>query len=466
MQNETPSSKHKISIVLIPFVILILSAMACNLSSPPPPTVPPRLSTSTPQATIGISTQVPIALPTGVGELAPSDPSIDALLQQVNTANMMKIIEDLVSFDTRHVNSTRSDGLHGIEAAREYIYETFQSYNPLAQGRLTVWQHPFTMTWGEQETLQHNVAAILQGTDVGAGVIVIAAHYDSITTDWENGQVNAPGADDNGSGISVLLELARIMSQTPHRATLVFVAFSAEETGRQGSIRFVDEFILGQGIDVRAVLTMDIIGGINGDNGEVNDYQLRIFSADENTSPSRQLSRYVNLTARTYVPALQVVIQPTGDRQGRWGDHFSFNSQGFPAVRMMEAVEDRTRQHNERDTIDRISPSYLTRAAQVVLSSLATLADGLQPPNNLSLRQNAADGTGQTLVWTPVEGAAGYVVALRQPNALTYNQVLTVGPINSLTWDGFRPERFEALAIATLDESGKWGPFSTEYVIP
>ncbi len=449
----------------IVLVALLFSALACNLTGPPPPTLPPRLPTSTPQATIGISTQVPLILPTGVGAEAPTDPGIDALLRQVDSERLMAHVRALYEVNSRHVNSAQDSPTQGIGAARRYIKQTFESYSAQAQGRLAVWEQPFTLNWQDQATLQHNIVGTLQGVGSGAGVIIIGAHYDSVAYDVEDQTVLAPGADDNATGVAAMLEIARIMSQTPHRATIIFVAFSAEETGRQGSIRFVDEYLKQYDIDVRAVLNIDSIGNIRGPNNETNDRQIRLFSDDNNQSPSRQLSRALHLIASTYMPDLQIVVQPASDREGRWGDHFSFTSQGYAAVRLIEALQDPARQNNSRDTIEIVTPSYLTRTTQVALATLAVLADGLLPPDNITLRAHSSDPASHTLVWAPVAGASGYVLALRQPGAVTYNQVLTVGPVNSLTWSGFSPERFEAVAIAAIDQGGRWGPFSAEYLI-
>ncbi|GAB4575487.1 MAG: M20/M25/M40 family metallo-hydrolase [Anaerolineae bacterium] len=446
---------------LIPVVMLALSALACNLSSTPPPTVPPRLPTSTPQATIGISTQVPIALPGSVESEAPLDPGLDALLRQIDPGRLMKHVEAMYSVETRYINSTQTSPNRGIGAARKYIHDAFVSYAALAEGRMTVWDHPFTVTWEDQQTLQYNVVATLQGTEAGSGVIVVGAHYDSIANDVDP-VLFAPGADDNGTGIAAMLEMARIFAEVPQRATIMFVAFSAEEIGRIGSLRFIDEYLEPFNIDVRSVVTLDTIGNINGPNNTVNNTQIRVFSDDGYNSPSRQLSRVMNLIAMTYVPDLQVVVQAAGDREGRWGDHLSFTSRGYPAIRIIEAVQDPARQNNSRDTIEIVNPDYLTRSTRVALATVAVLANGLQPPSNISLR-TSNDPNNNTLVWSPVDGAAGYVLALRQPGALTYNQVLNVTATNSLTWGGFTPDRFETVAIATIDDAGRWGPFSPEY---
>ncbi len=463
-QTPQPTRRRRWFLLILALLTLSLSALACNLTGPPPPTVPPRLPTSTPQATIGISTQVPLAVPAGVGEEAPTAPGIDALLRQIDANRLMQHVQALYGFQTRFINSTQTDPARGIGAARQYIYNTFVSYTAQAEGRMNVWEQPFTITWEDVQTLQHNIICTLQGTESGAGVILVVAHYDAAAYDTDP-TIYAPGADDNGTGIAAILEMARIMSQTPHRATIMFVAFSAEEIGRVGSIRFVDEYLRRYQIDVRAVLNLDTIGNVSGPNGQINDRQIRVFSDEDNLSPSRQLSRTFQLIATTYMPDLQVVVQPAADREGRWGDHMTFTSQGYPAIRLIEAIQDPNRQNNSQDTIEYVSPEYLTRATRVSLAVLAALADGLQPPENISIRTNSSDPDSHTLVWSPVEGAAGYVIALRQPGAAAYSQVLNVGPVNSLTWSGFKPDRFEAVAIATIDDAGRMGPFSAEYML-
>src|SRR5262249_55665683 len=137
-----------------------------------------------------------------------------------------------------------------------------------------------------------NVVAIMQGTDVGAGVILVCAHYDTMPADFTNGQADAPGANANASGVAAMLEIARIMAAKPHRATLIFAAFTAEETGRQGSLTFVQSYLQAQKspIDLRAVLNLDMIGnGTPADTGA--PASIRLFSAESNESASRQLAR-------------------------------------------------------------------------------------------------------------------------------------------------------------------------------
>ncbi|MBN1966669.1 MAG: M20/M25/M40 family metallo-hydrolase, partial [Anaerolineae bacterium] len=314
---NTHASSHRptrsAAAVLIVLAALALGTLACNLSSPPPPTLPPRQPTPTPQSTLGISTQVPLALPSGVQAQAPADPGVEALLRQVDPQRLMQHVTALYNVGSRYVNSAQNSSTFGIGAARDYIESTFESVAAGANGHVDVWPHTFTLNWGDVQTLQTNVVCTLQGTDTGAGVIVVSAHYDAVAYDVDS-TINAPGADDNATGVAALLELARIMAQSQHRATIIFVAFSAEEVDRVGSIRFINEYLDYFHIDVRAVLNIDTIGNINGPNGQVNDRQIRIFSDDNNDHPARQLSRAIHLIASTYMPELQVVVQPAGDR--------------------------------------------------------------------------------------------------------------------------------------------------------
>jgi hypothetical protein len=303
---------------------------------------------------------------------------------------------------------------------------------------------------------------------VGAGVIVLGAHYDSISTDFTNGQVDAPGADDNASGVAALLEIARILAAQPHRATLLFVAFAAEETGRQGSQTFVKSYLQAQDppIAVRGMINLDTIGSEVGPNGEIDHQTIRLFSAEPNDSISRQLARQLVLIISTYLPdEVNPVLQSAEERVGRWGDHQPFSEAGYPAVRIIQGLEDQARLHSPRDTFDNVQPGYLMRTTRAALASTIILADGPTPPGDLALRALAGDPQTQVLIWTPVPGAARYLVALRQTSSLYYDQLLTVeaSPTPELRWAGFG--KYATVAVATVDAAGRMGPLSPEVSI-
>jgi hypothetical protein len=244
----------------------------------------------------------------------------------------------------------------------------------------------------------------------------------------------------------------------------MFVAFSAEEIQRAGSLAFVEDYLRADGssFDVTAMLNMDIIGSSTAPDGAVNDHEIRLFSAEPNESRSRQLARALNLIGIRLAPEMKIIVQDTIDRPGRYSDHISFSDASYPAVRFTESLEDVSRQHSDRDTIDDIQAGYLVSATKTVLACITALADGPPPPGNISLRP--ADNNQRTLVWERVPDALGYIVALRRPDSLIFNDYFPLRDI-SVTWDKFVASSYVSLAIASVDENGLIGPLSPEFAI-
>jgi hypothetical protein len=444
-----------------------LAALACTLSSNAsvPPTLVPRV-TDTPLPTIGYATLSPTELPQVQQQAPPSGPAYDAdlaqLLEQVDSDRLFAHIDALQRMESRHVNSSMTDPNKGVGAAYRYIRGQFDAIKQNSNGRFNVYDYPFPVKWNDVESTQINVVGVIQGTAVGAGIVLLGAHYDSISIDRNDPNYYAPGADDDASGVAALIEMARVLSARPHRASIMFVAFGAEEIGRKGSIAFVDN-LKERGIHIDAMLTMDIIGSSTGPSGQVIDNQIRMYSAGPNESPSRQLARGLHTIAANYTRGMEIVVNDAGDRQGRYSDHLSFSDAGMPAVRYVEAAEDVTRQHTPRDTIDDIQATYLRRATQTIMAGVTALADGPSAPRNVALRANPS-GT-RTLTWEPVPGAASYIVALRYPNSLVYNLQFTWNT-NFVEWEKFTSDYFAGVAVYAVDAGGLMGPPSTEVLIP
>lgn len=444
---------------------LSLVVLACNLTgTEAPPTLAPR-PTFTPPPTIGYATLSPEELPqvasTSVAS-AGANAALVNLANQIETDRLMLHVDSLQNFGTRHVNSGYGRSDWGIGAAASYIKAQFEKIQNDTQGRLVVFEHSFEMEWAGVTSQPYNIAAYLSGTEPGAGTVLIGAHYDSISIDFEDGSAAAPGANDNASGVAALLELARVLSTRNHRASIMFVAFSAEETQRKGSQAFIRDYLLPRSIDLNVMINLDLMGNPTDGNGAINDTMMRVYSAGPNESVSRQAARTAELIVTEHAPFMTLQLQDREDREGRYGDHMSFSEAGYPAIRFVESIENITRQHNDRDTIDGVQGAYLTRTTQTVLTVVTSLADGLQPPRNIALR-DVGNGT-RTLVWEPIPGALSYVVALRWPNALRYEQRFEIND-TSVTWDGFVPERFVGLAIASKDANGLMGPLSPEFLI-
>ncbi len=447
----------KSAAVLSGFILLLL---ACNLgtSDNAPPTLAP-LPTFTPRATLGYVAARPVVISEiNVTAAAPSENIVPALLEQVESDRLLAHVRSLQDFRTRHIGSSQVSPREGIGAARKYIKDQLEILSAASGGNLYTFEQGFeAFVTADEKSTQYNIVGAISGAEVNAGTIIIGAHYDSVGTPLISSEAYAPGANDNGSGVAALLEFARIMSSRQYRATIMFVFFSAEEFNRQGSINFA-AWVQDKNIDVLGMINVDTIGNVHDRNGNRNDRQIRVFSAGPNeASVSRKMAREANFLAYNYNLDLDLQVQDEIDRQNRYGDHFSFSELGYPAIRLINAYEEKNNA-DPTDTIEFIEPEYLRDAAQTILALVKSLADGPRPPANIVLR-NRDDGK-RELVWEPVADAAGYIVALRPPNSLIYQQFSFEE--TKLAWDGFSD--YAGIAIAAKDERGVIGPLSREII--
>ena len=436
----------------------LLLLVACDLgaSENAPPTLAPR-PTFTPPATLGFAPVRPIA------ELivTPATPEVDEisrLLQQVESDRLMAHIRSLQDVRTRHIASNQFGTELGIGAARQYIRDQLEMIRAASNDNLYIFEDQFlAYLTAETSSAQRNIVGAISGSELNAGTIVVGAHYDSIGSPREDGATYAPGANDNGSGVAALLELARIMSAAQYKAAVMFVFFSAEEFNRQGSISFAN-WLKQRDVDVLAMLNLDTIGNIHDFNGRSEASYLRVYSAGPNdTSPSRKLARTSDFLRYNYALDMGLQVQDAIDREGRYGDHFSFSDLGYPAIRFINAYEEKVN-GDPTDTIEFIESDYLRRATQLSLALVASLADGPRPPRNIVLR--ASEDGKRELVWEEIEDAASYIIALRPPGGLVYQQF----PIdrNKVEWEGF--SEYAGIAIAAQDRRGLIGPLSAEII--
>lgn len=448
-------------------LMLLIGLSACNLgaSGSAPPTLAP-LATMPPPPTLGVAS----AFGTPQSQFEPSnintpvpdtDLEIFSIMNQVETDRLMEHIARLQGFHTRHVNSSTTSETTGIGAARRYIADEFRKIQQASNGRLYTFPHEFTITIAGMTTLQHNVVAVIQGTEAGAGTLVVGAHYDSIVVpDFNDGESFAPGANDNASGVAAIIEIARILSQRPMRASVMLVAFSAEEVNRLGSRAFV-QYLKNQNIDVFGMINIDGIGNERDRRGNVNNTELRLFSSGPNTtSTSRHMARTAEFIGYTHSLPLKLVVEDAPDREGRYGDHFSFSEAGIPAFRFIQVLEQKIN-GDPTDTIEYISPQYLRTSVQTILMVVLAMADGPPPPRNITLREQ--DSGTSSLVWEAVPDVTTYIVALRWRNGLNYDQQIQVTG-NSISWDGFR--NYEGIAVSAVGKNGIVGPLSAEYRLP
>jgi len=251
-----------------------------------------------------------------------------------------------------------------------------------------------------------NVVGVLPGSS--SRRIVVSGHYDTVAKGpdgqfhWDQGDLPAPGANDDASGVAAVLEMARVLADVPLEATVVFIAFDGEEEGLVGSSLYASRAAK-QGEPIIAVLNNDIIGNEEGGSGRVDNTAVNVYSNGPHESASRELARYVERVGEMFVPVMDVRPIFRYDRFGRGGDHTPFDQQGFAAVRMTVTEENYDRQHDVRDSPDGVSARYLGRVARVNAAALASLA--LAPPTPV-----VTDDKGRPLL---DRGESGYDARLR-----------------------------------------------------
>ena len=395
----------------------------------------------------------------------PADPQIAAALAQVSAQRIQANIEKLVGFQTRLTLSAQDpDSIkagHGIGAAREWIKAEFESYSRACGGCLQVKTDSFTENPADRipkPTVITNVYAVLKGTDAehATPIVLVTGHYDSRNSDTFDASGIAPGANDDASGTAVSLECARVLSRLKFPATIIFLTVAGEEQGLNGSAHFA-KMAKDQGWDIEAVLNNDIVGGDR--SPQQNPGIVRVFSegvpvaateADvrrirnlggENDSASRQLARYIAEVARTYQTSIKPFLVFRLDRYLRGGDHYSFNEQGYAAVRFTEYREDYNHQHqNVRtengieygDEVKFVNFEYVAGVARVNAATLASLASAPAPPGRVRLRTKDLEND-STLTWEASSGSSAYEVLWRDTASPEWDHVQPVGNVTRAT---------------------------------
>ncbi len=425
--------------------------MACSLLSPPGRPIIP----TPPSVPVASGQELPPLVTDPIGSVIPGrDPFTVSLLESVSEENLFVYVQTLADFGTRHSFSDTQAGNVGIGAARRWIHDEFVR---LGAGRLQVSYQDFRLPYGGRVTEQRNVVAILPGTNPAPGVFVFMAHYDSRTVNVNDGRGPAPGADDNASGVAVLLEMARLLSTESWERTLYFVAFAAEEQGTHGSSHFVTDQLL-SGLKIEAGINNDIVGGRPG-----IPRSIRVFASDESGASTRQLARYLSHIGGIYLPTFAIDVQPSLDREGRWSDHREFVRAGIPALRLTESVEDPTVQHTAADTADLIDYGYLRQVTQLNLAMAANLAGAGPPPPPPTIAPMADPGA-YILTWPTDPTVEGYAISFRRPEDNAYPPLRLVNreQAGNVALTGLEPNTAYAVSIASVDASGRIGLFSPE----
>jgi hypothetical protein len=376
------------------------------------------------------------------------DPVIAQMVSEISAQNLEAIVRKLSSFETRHSLSTTKSDKKGIGAARNWVEAEMKKYASASKGRLTVVQDPYVLEPDgkrvNRRVEMRNVVATLKGTDPNDDrVLIVSGHLDSRNTDIMDSTGKAPGANDDASGVAIVMEMARIMSQREFPATIIFMAVQGEEQGLLGARHMADR-MKAEKANVIAMITNDIIGNSLSnetnlrDNNHVRVFsegvpaaeteeaaQLRKSTFTENDGGARQLARYIKETGERYVDQMTVELIYRNDRFLRGGDHTPFVQNGFTAVRMSEMNENFTQQHqNVRmennlqygDLPEFVDYEYLRKNAGINLASFANLALAPAVPASVGILTSELTNK-TTLRWqapTKGEKPAAYYVLMRE----------------------------------------------------
>ncbi len=379
---------------------------------------------------------------------------IEAMVSEISSENLEKYVRDLAAFRTRHTLSS-NDPEEGISASQNYVLDLFKSFEKDANGRLTSEIDYFTIAADGRristDSKLGNVMATLKGSDPNDDrIFIISAHIDSRALDVMNTEIDAPGANDDGSGVAAIIELTKIMSKKSFPATTHFVLVSGEEQGLKGATHLAEK-AKSENWNLVAMINNDMLGNSNSSQTNINDNtKVRIFSEGvpvaeteqmtairrytnaENDSKSRQLARYMKEVGERYVDQLEVKLIYRNDRFLRGGDHTPFAREGFTAVRVTEMNENYYHQHeNVRvedgiqygDLPEFVDFEYMRKNTGINLASLASLASAPSEPQKVSIDVRKLSNT-STLLWeAPATGTAkGYYVLMRETDSSTWEK--------------------------------------------
>ncbi len=390
---------------------------------------------------------------------------------QVSPQSAKLIVERLASFGTRHTASDTESADRGIGAARNWIKATLEEYaNAGAPGNgMRVEFEEFDVPASQRlprGVKVVNVVATLPGTltaedRVPRRAVYVVAHYDSRNADPMDAAGDAPGANDDASGVAVVMECARVLaSRGALEQTVVFLCTAGEEQGLLGAKYHAEHIAAGKPYEILAVLNNDIVGDplgppdADGKPRETRD-RIRLFSESlprsagaeeyakirglsaEGDSPSRQIARLIADVAQWHELPVKPTLVFRQDRFLRGGDHAAFNEAGFPAVRLTEVDETYDRQHanvTERegrrygDLPEFVDAEYLANVARLNVAAIVHLASAPSVPSDVRLI--TADLSSDTLLrWSPSPepDIAGYEVVWRETTSPVWQYSLNVG---------------------------------------
>ena len=422
---------------------------------------------------------------------APDD-GLRALLRDIDPDRIKATILRLVQFGTRHTASSQTDPVRGIGAATAWVYGQMQAIAATSSGRMTVQQQTFVQPVASNipvPTTITNVIATLKGTASPERFYVITGHLDSRVTDVLNFTSDAPGADDDGSGVAVMLELARLFATRQFPGTLVFATVAGEEQGLYGSAHMAAQ-MKAAGADVQGMFSNDIVGAsqawdgtrpdprtvrlfVEGIPTAVTPAQISVMQSvgGENDGMTHQLARFVTDVAPFSLTGMNIRVIWRRDRYLRGSDHISFQAQGYPAARFTEPRENFNHEHRDVAIINGVQfgdlpqfvdYDYTARVARVNGAALWALATNPATPKNLQIHTTPPAGFSgintTTLSWdaNPEPDLAGYEVVMRETTSPDWTSAVGVGNVTTVTLNISKDN--VQFGLRAVDKSGHRSP--------
>ncbi|WP_210585086.1 M20/M25/M40 family metallo-hydrolase [Streptomyces sp. GESEQ-35] len=447
-------------------------------------------ATAASAAALGTAGGAEAAPASGGGGPATAQPptrELRALLREISETRIESTVRKLVSFGTRHTLSVQDDPVRGIGAARDWIAAELRKYAASSDGRMTVELQSYIQEPGPRipvATRITNVVATLRGSVTPDRVYVVSGHYDSRVTDVMDATSDAPGADDDASGVAVAMELARVMARRRPAATIVFAAVAGEEQGLFGAAHMAQQY-RSAGTDVQGMFTNDIVGSPKADDGTVDPYTIRLFAegvpssetpeqaalrrsvGGENDSATRQLARFVRDVADNDATGMHVRVIYRRDRYRRGGDHIPFLERAYPAARFTEPTEDYAHQHQDV-RVDETGKQYgdlpefcdfpfIERVARVNAATLWTLAQAPGAPTGAKIITATLTNSTE-LVWTrgTEPDLAGYEVVWRETTSPDWTHVIPVGDVTGYEVDLSKDNVF--FGVRAVNRAGNRSP--------
>ena len=417
---------------------------------------------------------------------AQSQVDLYQIIDSISPQKIEKSIQTLVNFGTRNTFSDTISNTQGIGAARRWIKSEFEAISNDCNQCLKVFYQKDFVTKEGNSRVPHdawviNVVAVQKGTKYPNRYIIMSGDIDSRAGDTMDFTTDAPGANDNASGMAGTMEAARVLSKYKFENSILYVGLSGEEQGLFGGAGLA-KYAQEQGWDIIGILNNDMIGNIKGVDGVIDNRSFRIFSepvpptetererqmrrfyGGEVDGISRQLARYVHKTVKTYMPEMNPMMIYRLDRFGRGGHHRPFNDLGYAGIRIMEAHENYTQQHQDireengikyGDVIEHVNFDYAKKLTAVNAINLASLAWAPPAPKNVAI--GGIVEASAKFQWDKVDGAVGYKIYWRDTTSPTWDHSRFAGDVSEFVLNGIVIDNY-FFGIASVGKNGFESP--------